>query len=178
MTTVVTRSMIPLPLRLPFRLHYLDRDVHRVRDGVVYGRALLRLRDDRLDVLLRCIRVDLERHLDVVVPVADVAVDAEDAANVHLAFDLRLDGPQLDAAILRHGGNAGGQTAREADEHVLDRGDPVILRGEDLRVIRLERALGLVLLLLPESEETFDVRLTVRAVLPLAGRPPRELCRL
>ena len=45
-------------------------------------------------------------------------------------------------------------------------------------MIRLERGLGLVLLLLPEPEETLDVRLAVRAVLPLAGRPPRELRRL
>ena len=52
---------------------------------------------------------------------------------------------------------------------------PQILRREDLRVVRLERGLGLVLLLLAEAEETLNVRLAVRAVLPLAGRPPREL---
>ena len=45
-------------------------------------------------------------------------------------------------------------------------------------MIGLERRLGLVLLLLPEAEEALDVRLAVRAVLPLAGRPPRELRRL
>ena len=116
-----------------------DGDVHRVGDDVVHRRALLRLRDDRLDLLLRRIRVDLERDLDVVVAVAHVAVDAEDAADVHRAFELRLDRPQLDAAILRHRGDAGGQAAREADEHVLDRRDAVILGGEDLRMIGLER---------------------------------------
>ena len=93
-------------------------------------------------------------------------------------FELRLDRAQLDAAILRDRGDAGRQAAREADEHVLDRRDAVILRREDLRMIGLERGLGLVLLLLAEPEEALDVRLAVRAVLPLAGRPPRELRRL
>ena len=63
----------------------------------------------------------------------------------------------------------------EADEDVLDRRDAVVLRREDLRVIRLERRLGLVLLLLAEAEEPVHVRPAVRAVLPLAGGPPREL---
>ena len=53
-----------------------------------------------------------------------------------------------------------------------------ILGGEDLRVVGLERRLGLVRLLLAEAEEALDVRLAVGAVLPLAGRPPRELRRL
>jgi len=43
-----------------------------------------------------------------------------------------------DASILRHGSDPGGEAAREADEYVLDRGDAVILRGEDLRVICVE----------------------------------------
>ena len=34
------------------------------------------------------------------------------------------------------------------------------------------------LLFLTESEEALDLRLAVRAVLPLAGRPPREFRRL
>jgi hypothetical protein len=142
------------------------------------GRALLRLRDERLDVFLRRVGVDLERHLDVVVAVADVAVDAKDAADVHLAFEIRFDRAQLNAAILRDCRHTGGQAARETDQHVLDRRDGVILRGEDLRMIRAERRLGLVLLFLPEPEEALDFRLAVRAVLPLAGRPPREFRRL
>ena len=120
---------------------------------VVDRRALLRLRDDRLDFLLRRVGVDLERHLDVVVAVAHVAVDAEDAADVHLAFELRLDRAQLDAAILRDGGDAGGEAAREADEHVLDRRDALVLGREDLGMVGVEGRLGLVLLLLAEAEE-------------------------
>ena len=78
--------------------------------------------------------------------------------DVHLAFELRLDRPQLDAAILRDGGDAGGEAAREADEHVLDRRDAVVLRGEDLRDGRRRTSLGLVLLLLAEAEEALDRR--------------------
>ena len=107
----------------------------------------------RLDVLLGRVGVDVEGDLDVVVAVAHVAVDAEDALDVHRAFELRLDRPQLDAAILRDGGDAGRQAAREADEHVLDRRRAEILGGEDLRMIGLERELGLVLLLLAEPVE-------------------------
>mgnify|MGYP003694720491 CR=1 FL=1 len=53
--------------------------------------------------------------------------------------------------------------------------DAVILGREDLRMIGFEGELGLVLLLLAEPVETLDLRLAVRAVLPFAGRPPREL---
>ena len=45
------------------------------------------------------------------------------------------------------------QAARQPDEEVLDRRDPVVLGGEDLRVIGVEHGFGLVALLLPEAEE-------------------------
>src|SRR6478736_8415372 len=77
-----------------------DRHVRRVGDRVVDGGALLGLRDERLDVLARGVGVDLERHLDAVVTVADLGVHAEDALDVHRAFDVRFDRAQLDAAIL------------------------------------------------------------------------------
>src|SRR5690606_29178435 len=81
-------------------LEGLDGDVRRVRHDVEHRRALLRLRDERLDLLLRRVGVDIERHRDVFVAVAHVGVDAEDAANIHRALELRLDGTQLDAAVL------------------------------------------------------------------------------
>src|SRR4051812_14170903 len=109
MTTVVTRSMIRSPLAVSLRLNDRDGDVHRVGDDVVDGGALLRLRHDGLDLLPGSIGVDLERDFDVVVSVPNVAVDPEDAANVHLAFELGLDRAQLDAAILRDSGHAGRQ---------------------------------------------------------------------
>src|SRR6185503_11825904 len=95
-------------------LHNVDGDVRGVRNRVVDGRALLRLRDERLDVLLRRVGVDLERHLDAVVAVADVGVHAEDPLDVHGAFDVRLDGTELDAAVLRDGGDARREAARQA----------------------------------------------------------------
>ena len=97
---------------------------------------------------LRGVRVDLERHLDVVEAVADVAVGAEDAADVVVALDRRLDRAQLDAAVLRDRRHAGGQAARQADEEVLDRRDAVVLGREDLGVVGVEHRLGLVGLLL------------------------------
>ncbi len=62
----------------------------------------------------------MECDLDVVVAVADVAVDAEDALDVHGPFELRLDRPELDAAILRDRGDAGRQAAGQTDEHQFD----------------------------------------------------------
>src|SRR4029077_20099610 len=73
----------------------LDGDVGRIGHDVVYGRAFLRLCDECLDVFLRCVGVDVKRDLDVVVAVAHVAVDAEDAVEVHLALELRLHRAQL-----------------------------------------------------------------------------------
>ena len=120
----------------------------------------------------------LKRHLDVVEAVADVAVDAEDPADVVVALDRRLDRAQLDPAVLRDRRDAGGQAARQAHEEVLDRRDPVVLGGEDLGVIGVEHGLGLVALLLAEAEVVLDRRLAVHAVLPRGRRPPRELRRL
>src|SRR5262249_21204884 len=78
------------PLRSS-RLSDFDGDVGRVGDDVVDRGALLRLRDERLDVGLGRVGVDVEGDLDVVVPVAHVAVDAEDALDVHRSFELRFD---------------------------------------------------------------------------------------
>src|SRR5579864_6461187 len=91
MTTVVTRSMAwPSVLarartsdKPPCgRSSDFDGDVGRVRERVEHGGALLGLGHERLDVLLGGVRVDRERHLDVVKAVADVAVGTEDAADV------------------------------------------------------------------------------------------------
>ena len=92
----------------------------------------------RLDVLRRGVRVDVEGHLDVVEAVADVAVGTQDPADVVVALDGRLDRPQLDAAVLRHGRDAAGQAAGQADEEVLDRRDGVVRRREDLGVVGVE----------------------------------------
>src|SRR6185437_15006898 len=134
-----------------------DGDVRRVRQGVEHSGALLGLGHQRLDLLLRRVRVDGERHLDVVEAVADVAVRPEDPADVVRALELRLDRAQLDAAVLGDRGHARGQAAGQADEQVLDRRDAVVGRREDERVVGLERRLGLVLLLLAQAEEAVDL---------------------
>src|SRR5438128_1565028 len=138
MTTTVTRSIgnESPPRWLSALLPNLDRDVRRVRDDVVDGRSLLRLCDERLDVFLRRVGVDVERHLDVVVAVAHIAVDAEDALDVHRAFELRFHGAQLNAAVLRDRCDTCGEAARETREHELDRCRAAILGREDLGMIR------------------------------------------
>ena len=62
--------------------------------------------------------------------VADVGVDAEDAVQVHVALDARLDRVELDAAVLGDGGDAGGEAARQRREHDLDRRRPVVGGGK------------------------------------------------
>src|SRR5450631_3351671 len=103
MTTVVVRSMTwPLSAsRSPRgRSSDFDGDVRGIRQRVEHRGALLGLGDQRLDLLPRGVRVDGERHLDVVVAVTDVAVGTEDPADVVAALDRGLDRAQLDAAVL------------------------------------------------------------------------------
>src|SRR3984893_14793694 len=96
MTTVVVRSMA-------WPLGDFDGDVRRIRESVKHGGALLGLGDQRLDLLLRRVRVEVERQLYAVETVADVAVATEYPVDVGSALVRRLDRAQLDAAVLRHG---------------------------------------------------------------------------
>ena len=77
----------------------LDRDLGRIREGVEHRGALLRLGDQRLDLIRGRVGVDFERHLDGVEAVADVGV-AENALEVVVALDRRLDRAKLDLAVL------------------------------------------------------------------------------
>src|SRR4029077_16401888 len=177
-TPVVTCSWPISAARAGLPLDDLDRHVGRIGHDVVHGRAFLRLRDERLDILLRGFGVDMEGDLDVVVAITYVAVDAKDAVQIHLALELRLDRAQLDAAVLRHGRHARRQAARKTHEHQLDGGRPLVLGGENLRVIGFEGKLGLVPLLVPEPMESLDGGSGVGTLLPPAGRTPGELCGL
>src|SRR5690606_670628 len=114
-TTVVNRSMVG-PAEGRSELVDLDGHVRRVRDDVVYRGALLRLSNQCLDLFLRRVGVDVERDLDVLVAVAHVAIDAEDALDVHLALEPHLDAAELDAAVLRDRRNAGREAAREPED--------------------------------------------------------------
>src|ERR1017187_7976578 len=177
MTTVVMRSMARAPVSFGRSGHF-DRDVRRIRESVEHGGALLGLGDQRLDLLPRRVRVDVERHLDVVVAVADIAVGTEDPADVVAALDRGLDRAQLDAAVLRDGRDTPRQAAREADEEILAWRDAVVLRREDLGVVGFECPLFLVALLLPQAEEALDLDRAVDAALPLGGCAPGELSGL
>src|SRR5215469_1299676 len=168
MTTVVMRSMT-------CPSGDLDADVRWVRESVEHGGALLGLGHQRLDLLPRRVRVDGERHLDVVEAVADVAVGPEDPADVVRARNRGLDRPQLDAAVLRDGRHTRRQAARQADKEVLDRRDAVVLRREHLWVVGFEHPLVLVTLLLPKAEEALNLHRAVHATLPPSRRAPGEL---
>src|ERR1035438_2761458 len=187
MTTVVARSMAwPLSAFRSGRVGKpprgrssdFDGDVRGIRQGVEHRGALLGLGDQRLDLLPRRVRVDGERHLDVVEAVTDVAVGTKDPADVVPALDRGLDRAELDATVLRDGRNTPRQAARQAHEEVLDRRDALVLRREDLRVVGFERPLFLVVLLLAEAEVAPDLHRAVHAALPLGRRAPGELSGL
>ena len=98
--------------------------------------------------------------------VADVLIDAEDAADVHVRLERRLDRMQLDAAVLGDGRNAGGEAACEAGQHDLDRRRRLVLGGEDLGMVGVDGELFLVRLLGAQPEEVLDGRAAVRSVDP------------
>ena len=94
---------------------------------------------------------------------------------IHVAFDGGRDRAQLDVAMLRDRGDAGGQAARQADQHIFDRRGAFVLGGEHLRMVGIELEGRLAVLFLAQSVEAFDGRVAVGAVLPFAGRAPLEL---
>ena len=118
--------------------------------------------------------VFLVLDLDAVEAVADVAVDAEDALDIHVAFNRRRDRPQLDLPVLGHRRDAGGQATRQADQDILDGRRAHVLRGEDLGMVGIELEGFLAALLLAQAEETLDRRVAVGAVLPFTGGAPFE----
>src|SRR5580658_2973344 len=146
----------------------LDGYVGRIGDDVVDSRAFLRLRDERFDILLRRVGIDVEGDLDVAVAVAYIAVDAQDALEIHLALEFCLHRSQLYSAVLRYGSHARRQATRETYEHQFYRGRTLVLGGEDLGVIGLERELSSVRLLAPESMESLHRRGGVGAASPFA----------
>src|SRR5262249_43329988 len=87
-------------------LPHLDGDVGRIGHVAKTPRALLRLRNEPLDILALGAGIDLVGNANAAEAVAHIVVDAEDALNVHVAFDRRLDRAQLDIAVLSDGGDA------------------------------------------------------------------------
>src|SRR3954468_15812167 len=155
-----------------------DADVRRVRDDVEDRGALLGLRHERLDVLRGGVGVDVEVDADVVEAVAHLGIAAQDAEDVHVALDAGLHRLELDVAVLRDGGHAGGQAGRQPDEDVLDRGRAVVLGGEHLGVIGGVAEARLVAVGLTQARVVVDRGLGARAPDPLGRCAPGELGRL
>src|ERR1043166_6457470 len=89
-------------------------------------------------------------------PVAHVIVDAENALNVHVGLERRLDRMKLDAAPLGDRGNARGQTARQAGQNQFDRRRSMVLGGKNLGMVRLDGERVVSRLLGAEPEELSD----------------------
>src|SRR5260370_27014407 len=92
MTMVVMWRTAAAPASRETRSVHLDGDIRRVGDDIEDRRALLRLRDKGLDLILGRIGVDLVFDLDAIEAIAHVGIDAEDALQVHPTFDGRFDG--------------------------------------------------------------------------------------
>src|SRR4051794_31357002 len=155
-----------------------DADVRRVRDDVEDRGALLGLRHERLDVLRGGVGVDVEVDADVVEAVAHLGIAAQDAEDVHVALDAGLHRLELDVAVLRDGGHAGGQAGRQPDEDVLDRGRAVVLGGEHLGVIGGVAEARLVAVGLAQPRVVVHRGLGAGAPDPLRRCAPGELGRL
>src|SRR5215475_6383759 len=85
-TVVVLGTAAPPPARWTGSVD-LDGDVGRVGDDVVDRGALLRLRDQRPDLLGGGVGVDLVADGDAAESVANVRVGAEDPVQVHLGAE-------------------------------------------------------------------------------------------
>src|SRR6516225_4777838 len=133
-----TRSLIQPPSSVDG-----DEDVRRVGDDVEYGRPLLRLGYQRLDVVLARIGANVEMNADGTEAIAHLVVDTEDALNVHIGLERRLDGVELDAAPLGDRGDARGEAARKTGQDEFDRSRGVVLGRKDFWMICLYRE-GLV----------------------------------
>ena len=145
-----------------------------LRDQVAAGRGLLGTGFPAFGVRVG-VGVDIEVHADAGEAVADLVVDAEDALQVHVAFERRLDRPQLDAAMLGDGGDTGRQTAGQARQHDLDRRRRLVLGREHFRMVGFNCKALAARLLFAETEEAADGRPAMRAVHPLARGAPGEL---
>src|SRR5215472_10330685 len=110
--------------------------------------------------------------------IAYLVVDAEDALNVHVRLERRLDRVQLYAAPLRNCGNARRQAARKPGENEFDRSRSIVLGRKDLRVVCFDSERLIARLLGSEPEEIAYCRAAVCAIQPLATCAPLELGRV
>ena len=112
---------------------------------------------------------------DVVVAVAHLGVDAEDAAQVDVALDGRRHALQVDAAGRRDVGDPAHQAGTQRVEQQLGRGRGVVLPDEHHGVVGGDRGRLLVLVLLAGPVEAGDGAAAVRPADPLVRRAELEL---
>ena len=86
MTVVVLGTVPILRRRRRCSLHG-DGHVRRIRDDVVDGRALLRLGDQRLDVLPTRVGIDIVGDLDPLEAVADLVVNCAPSSATKTAIN-------------------------------------------------------------------------------------------
>ena len=91
-------------------------------------------------------------------------------------FDGRRDRTKLGAAMRGDRRNAGGEARRQCCEDDLGRRGAVVLRGEHLWMIGIDRVGDPVHVVLAEAEEVGDRGAAVRAGHPLIAGTPGELC--
>src|ERR1700722_10405347 len=135
------------PLEASTLIDY-DGDVRWIGHDIIDRRPLLRLRHKSLNVFAFRIGVDLVGYFDAPEAIADIAVDAEDALDVHIPFNGCRDGVQLNVPVLGNRGNACGQTTCQSHQDVLDRRGTFVLGGKDFRVVSVESKSGFALLFL------------------------------
>ena len=127
-------------------------DRHAVGEHVVDGRALARLLDD-LAQLLGVVALHVEGDLDLLVAVADLLGQAEDAEQVDVALDGGGDLGEVHAARGGDVGHAGGQAGGQGVQQVLDRRRAVVGADEHGRVVGVGGVRGGVAHLLLGAEE-------------------------
>ena len=146
-------SMVSLLLPVACSGH-VDGDGGGVGEDVVDRRAFLRLRDKGFDLFRGCVGVDLVAHPDTGEAIADLGIGAQDSMEILVGLDGCLHRAQLNLAMLGDRGDASRQAAAQRDQHILDRGDAVVLRGERERMVDVMGERRLVMLLLAESVES------------------------
>ena len=139
------------------------------------GGAGARLLDDLAQLLRRRVALDGEGDANALVAVADLSREAEDAAQVHVAFDRGLDLGERHAARGGDVGDAADDAGAEAVEQVLDRRRRVVVADQDRRVIGVNREGPLVGVLAAGAAEGLDRPLAVRALQPAVRGAELEL---
>ncbi len=133
-----------------------------------------RLLHDRAQ-LLRFVTPEHEADLDVLVAVADLVRQSEDAQQVDVTLDSRGDLREGDAAGCGDVGDACGEAGGEGVQYVLDRRRAVVRPDQHGRVVGVEREWLPVGHFLLGAVEAVERRPVVGPADPAVGGPELEL---